>query len=199
MCVFFQPAHQISITRSWCYEDGILCCDGEVTNVVSFDLPSQFIDAILPTDEQLSNNGNPDLFSSDIPLDDGSVQYSLLEGGGTVGDGLFASNEFVPSGDVVYPDQNQDDLVAAGGIIGGDASWFQSWEEIWMDNFSDGKLSWAGEKNCDSLMRVLWLLKTESWKEKEEEEEEREKEKVKRRRKFNLACMYVYILGWSID
>lgn len=126
MCVFFQPAHQISITRSWCYEDGILCCDGEVTNVVSFDLPSQFIDAILPTDEQLSNNGNPDLFSSDIPLDDGSVQYSLLEGGGTVGDGLFASNEFVPSGDVVYPDQNQDDLVAAGGIIGGDASWFQS-------------------------------------------------------------------------
>ena len=118
VCV--HPAHK-PITRSWCYEEGILCCDGEVTNVVSFDLPSQFIDAILPSYDQFSNTGNLDLFSSDIPLDDGSVQYSLL-GGGT-SDNLFASNEFTPSGDVVYQDQN--DLVAVGAN-GGDVSWFQS-------------------------------------------------------------------------
>lgn len=99
-----------SLGRSWCHESGILCCDGEVTDFVTFDLPSQFIDAIQPSDAQLSNDANLDLFSS---ISDDPVQYSLL---GDTSDDLFASNDFA-SGDIV----SQDDLVATNG----DASWFQ--------------------------------------------------------------------------
>ena len=77
-----------------------------------------------PTDEQLSSNPNPDPFfpNTDIPIDDGSVQYSLLPGTGisSPSDDLFALNggDLTPGGEVAY----QDDLVASNG---GDASWFQ--------------------------------------------------------------------------
>ena len=96
--------------------------------LVSFDLPSPFIDAILPPSEgdtQFSNDANLDLFSS-IPIipEDQSVQYSLLDSPDN--SDIFASTNDFTSGDFFA---YQGGLLAANsGDDDGEASWFQSWK-----------------------------------------------------------------------
>lgn len=118
------------ITRGACFEAGVICCDGRVGNAVSLALPSQFTDAILPSDDQLSSPADTDLF---LNTPDQPLQYSLLNTPNDLyasdpsASDLFASDPLasndlasndLASNNIPYPD----DLLAAND----DSSWFQT-------------------------------------------------------------------------
>lgn len=130
-------AHMSSLltihTRSWCFEEGILCCDGQVGTKLNAELPSQFIDAILPIDDQSSD---PNILYSDLPSDvpeqysfldspdlpsDESVQYSLLD---SSDNNFLLSDTFLPSDNNIAFQSDDTGFLSANAEV--DASWFQT-------------------------------------------------------------------------